>query len=260
MADDNATGIEQALIQCEPGVDCYALAALNHSHGTDWLPVVCSVVIGIVTLVFIWRQIKTADAQLATALANIQTSVNNHNKITDAQRKLAAASFIVTLETDAQYLEARRIFAQFREASNEDVDRFTDIVKARKEHRENRATEPPDGDDIEAEDNIYETQYQQIINYLNILENISIQIQRGAYDEQSLRQWHRGAFVRNVKASLAAINYIRKVSKNSAVFVEAEFLAQAWAEGPEETLQFGPRSHDLCAESKAKLTKILAEL
>ncbi|WOR13750.1 DUF4760 domain-containing protein [Hyphomonas sp. FCG-A18] len=226
---------------------------------TDWLPLAITLAIGIATIGLIWWQLRIANAQLKTALNSVYVSILANNQITSAQRRLAAADFIMKLETDAEYLKARREFAILREQSRDGTNKIEELFKTRYEEQKkvsDGAEQPEDLADIE-------DAYQRVVNYLNLLEHMSIQIQRGAYDEESLRLWHRGAYIRNVKVALKGIRYLRERNNRSAVFEQAEFLAHAWADGSEECGGFDNntgRSQKLCEEAKDKLRLLLSDL
>ena len=99
---------------------------------------------------------------------------------------------------------------------------------------------------LEKEYSVLEDDYQKVVNYLNILENLSIQIRRGAYDEQAIRLWHRSAYVRNITAAYDAIKWIRVNRKAPLVYIQAVFLACAWADGESECAVLGAADCEKC--------------
>jgi hypothetical protein len=233
-----------------------------------WIPVIISSIVGLGTLLLVWWQLKTA-------LNSFEQAIKNGQQITGSQRRLAAADLILRLETDGEFLAARRKFAELRDSKPpvKGMDSFTHLFEtldatqeALKQAEQNgknytddesRQKAESERKDLEREYSILEDDYQKVINYLNILENLSIQIRRGAYDEQAIRLWHRSAYVRNITAAYDAIKWIRVNRKAPLVYIQAVFLACAWADGESECAVLGATD---CARCRTELERELSQI
>ena len=208
----------------------------------------------------------------APQVIGIKEAIMDSNGTMAAQRRMAAsADLILRLETDEQWLDARRAFAKLRELSVKGHNRFAQLLetrtalsvefsnyefghlatpltaevapkvsKAKSAAASKKTTSQEDTAAADDRFELYEAteiQYQRFINYLNMLEHMSIQIQRGVYDADTLRKWHRAAYVRNVAIAQPAIKMMRQF--NEQVYVECEMLARAWSRTSSEYESLG---------------------
>lgn len=230
---------------------------LLHSHEFDFISLglgVIAILIAVGTLWAVRNQIKIAQQQLKTAQEQLTTSVDGLASTIEAsrhvsrdQRRVATLDFILKLETDREHLIARKLFAEIRDKGENTGFTFKHLVETYLSSK--RAGKLQEDEDLESN-------YQNFISYMNILELTSVGIQAGTLDEDVLKSWHRRAYVRNVTAAKEAITVMQN-GANAAVFKEALELACAWASGEDEKNRLG---QDACNASRTKLEQKLAEL
>jgi hypothetical protein len=197
-----------------------------------------ALLISAVTLFVVVNQLKAAAQQVQLALAANQ-------RIGEGERLLATHQLITKLETDREYLEARQFFASVRD--NKIAGKT--ILGIIDKYLDNGAA------DATAKKDILDD-YQKLIRHLNIMEITSVGIATGCYDEEALKLWQRGPYVRNFTAALPAITKLRQHNQRPRLFVESEKLACYWAEDGTQSENLGITYGQRKQEFKTALDKL----
>ncbi|MEX2375766.1 MAG: DUF4760 domain-containing protein [Dehalococcoidia bacterium] len=133
-------------------------------------------------------------------------------------KKRATLDMLAQKEWDRDYIEARAEFIKLRDA-NSGLEFWAD-----KEHKNS-------------------PQSNVIRNTLNDYELIAVGIKEGILDEDLYKRWFKTSFLKDMRMAKNYIAAIRQEAGTDAIFAEAEWLAQKWADDPQLSLALGrPRT------------------
>lgn len=157
----------------------------------------------------IWQKL-TPIAIIISGLLGSFIAIESIRSAREIARKKAAIDFLTTSQTNELIKDAFYLIVDLHRSHEQEIDKYAYVKD--------------DADHLKTRDNI--------LYLLNNMENMSVAIKEGIYDEQTIKESRYTGVVRTWRMTRRFIYKMREQLELDTLYMEFEGLAERWQEHP----------------------------